>query len=98
MLEGLKCNANGHYVFILGPTEDGDETVYHAYYQWVPLMLMFQAICFYAPHWIWKQLDNGRMKVRYSPPPFWIVKTLNIHYRFLIFFYVFFYYRISLLD
>ena len=70
MLEGLKCNANGHYVFILGPIEDGDETVYHAYYQWVPLMLMFQAICFYAPHWIWKQLDNGRMKVRYSSPPF----------------------------
>ena len=89
MLEGFKCNANGHYVFILGPIEDGDETVYHAYYQWVPLMLMFQAICFYAPHWIWKQLDNGRMKVRYSSPPFLMVK-INIHYRYLIFFHVFF--------
>ena len=46
-----------------GPVEEDDETVYHAYYQWVPLMLMFQAVCFYAPHWVWKQLDNGRMKV-----------------------------------
>jgi len=46
----------------VGPIEEGDETVYHAYYQWVPLMLMFQAICFYMPHWIWKQLDNGKMK------------------------------------
>ena len=51
------------FLNILGPIEEGDETVYHAYYQWVPLMLMFQAICFYMPHWIWKQLDNGKMKV-----------------------------------
>ena len=92
MVEGLKCNTNVRYIFILGPIEDGDETVYHAYYQWVPLMLMFQAICFYAPHWIWKQLDNGRMKVRYSPAPFLNGKdllNLNIDYKFLIFFYVF---------
>ena len=27
-------------------------------------MLFFQAICFYAPHWIWKQCDNGKIKVR----------------------------------
>ena len=47
-----------------GPHGDDDERIYHAYYQWVPLMLFFQAICFYAPHWIWKQCDNGKIKVR----------------------------------
>lgn len=36
-----------------------DETIEHAYYQWVPLFLSFQAVFFYAPHWIWKQLDGG---------------------------------------
>ena len=50
--------------FISGPHGDDDERIYHAYYQWVPLMLFFQAICFYAPHWIWKQCDNGKIKVR----------------------------------
>ena len=45
------------------PSHEEEEPVYHAYYQWVPLMLMFQAICFYAPHFIWKQLDNGKIKV-----------------------------------
>lgn len=44
------------------PSHEEEEPVYHAYYQWVPLMLMFQAICFYAPHFIWKQLDNGKIK------------------------------------
>ena len=40
-----------------------DERVYHQYYQWVPLFLTLQAVFFYAPHWIWKQLDNGKMNV-----------------------------------
>ncbi|TRY79253.1 hypothetical protein TCAL_16083, partial [Tigriopus californicus] len=39
-----------------------DEKVYHAYYQWVPLFLSFQAIFFYAPHWIWKQMEGGRFQ------------------------------------
>jgi len=46
----------------VGPHSEDDERIYHAYYQWVPLMLFFQAICFYAPHWIWKQCDNGKIK------------------------------------
>ena len=58
---------------VQGPIEDGDETVYHAYYQWVPLMLMFQALCFYMPHWIWKQLDNQKMKV----PTYFIFIHMN---------------------
>jgi len=46
----------------VGPMEDGEEKVYHAYYQWVPFMLFFQAACFYLPHWIWKQLDGGMLE------------------------------------
>ena len=46
----------------VGSHKDKDERVYHAYYQWVPLMLSIQAIMFYAPHWIWKQLEGGRLK------------------------------------
>ena len=57
-----------YFYRILGPmynpSHEEEEPVYHAYYQWVPLMLMFQAICFYAPHFIWKQLDNGKIKVQ----------------------------------
>jgi hypothetical protein len=63
--------------------EEDDEKVYHAYYQWVPFMLVLQvsdlssscnimnpqAICFYVPHWIWKQLEGGMMEK--------IVKGLN---------------------
>jgi len=44
----------------VGPDVEGDEKIYHAYYQWVPLMLSLQAAMFYLPHWIWKQLEGGR--------------------------------------
>jgi len=44
----------------VGPDVEGDEKIYHAYYQWVPLMLSMQAAMFYLPHWIWKQLEGGR--------------------------------------
>jgi hypothetical protein len=46
----------------VGPVEDGEEKVYHNYYLWVPYMLAFQAACFYVPHWIWKQLEGGRLQ------------------------------------
>jgi len=45
----------------VGPVEEGEERIYHAYYQWVPFMLFFQAACFYLPHWIWKQLEGGKL-------------------------------------
>ena len=47
----------------MGPyNQEKDEFVYHAYYQWVPLMLAFQAVMFYLPHYIWKQLEGRRME------------------------------------
>ncbi|KAA0192182.1 hypothetical protein HAZT_HAZT003656 [Hyalella azteca] len=47
----------------VGPNEESDETVYHAYYQWVPLVLMFQALLFYTPRFIWKQAEGGLFNV-----------------------------------
>jgi len=46
----------------VGPVEEGEHHTYHAYYQWVPFMLFFQAACFYLPHWIWKQMDGGMLE------------------------------------
>ncbi|CAG0899696.1 unnamed protein product [Cyprideis torosa] len=43
--------------------DDENAPVYHAYYQWVPFMLFFQALLFYTPHYIWRVWDGGRMKV-----------------------------------
>ncbi|KAK7063016.1 hypothetical protein SK128_006043 [Halocaridina rubra] len=34
----------------------------HAYYQWVPMMLMLQAVIFYLPIWLWGRVDKGFFK------------------------------------
>nr|CAD7268722.1 unnamed protein product [Timema shepardi] len=39
------------------------ETRYHAYYQWVPFMLFFQGVLFYIPHWIWKNWEEGKIRM-----------------------------------
>lgn len=31
---------------------------FHTYYQWVPIVLFLQAICFYFPHFLWKNSDS----------------------------------------
>lgn len=33
----------------------------HAYYQWVPFVLFFQAICFYMPHLLWRSWEGGKI-------------------------------------
>lgn len=38
----------------VGHMMPGDEIKRHAYYQWVPFLLVIQAICFYAPHFLWR--------------------------------------------
>lgn len=43
--------------------EFGQEKRYHSYYQWVPFMLFFQGLMFYVPHWIWKNLEDGKMRM-----------------------------------
>ncbi|XP_074025552.1 innexin inx7 isoform X2 [Leptinotarsa decemlineata] len=34
----------------------------HAYYQWVPFVLFFQAIMFYLTHILWKKMEGGRLR------------------------------------
>ncbi|XP_055908714.1 innexin inx3 [Eupeodes corollae] len=43
--------------------EYGEEKRYHSYYQWVPFVLFFQGLMFYVPHWIWKNLEDGKMRM-----------------------------------
>ncbi|CAG2164365.1 unnamed protein product [Oppiella nova] len=37
--------------------------VYHSYYQWVGFVLFLQAVMFYAPRYIWKNYEDGKLKV-----------------------------------
>ncbi|CAL4093611.1 unnamed protein product [Meganyctiphanes norvegica] len=46
----------------VGPHLEDDERMYHAYYQWVPFVLFLQGILFYAPHWIWKTVEGGKLE------------------------------------
>ncbi|XP_073817704.1 innexin 3 [Musca autumnalis] len=43
--------------------EYGQERKYHSYYQWVPFVLFFQGLMFYVPHWIWKNMEDGKMRM-----------------------------------
>ncbi|XP_022647435.1 innexin shaking-B-like [Varroa jacobsoni] len=38
------------------------EYKFHKYYQWVSLMLFFQAILFYGPRWMWKAWEARRLE------------------------------------
>lgn len=40
----------------------GQDKVYHAYYQWVALVLLLQGIFFYLPRYCWKCWEKGLMK------------------------------------
>ncbi|XP_063379017.1 innexin inx3 [Cydia fagiglandana] len=40
-----------------------DDKRIHAYYQWVPFMLFFQGLLFYIPHWIWKNWEEGKVRM-----------------------------------
>ncbi|XP_014215319.1 innexin inx7 [Copidosoma floridanum] len=50
----------------VGPVNKKDEVTFHAYYQWVPFVLFFQAILFYLPHHIWRSVEGGRLKMLMS--------------------------------
>ncbi|XP_021934422.1 innexin shaking-B isoform X2 [Zootermopsis nevadensis] len=38
-----------------------DDQKYYRYYQWVCFCLFFQAILFYAPRWLWKNWEGGKL-------------------------------------
>lgn len=41
----------------------GEDKRIHAYYQWVPFMLFFQGLLFYVPHWVWKNWEEGKVRM-----------------------------------
>ena len=47
----------------VGPVkcEDEEPRKYHAYYQWVPFVLLLQGILFYTPHFLWKELEGREL-------------------------------------
>ena len=45
---------------------DGEDPVYHKYYQWVCYVLFLQAGLFYIPRFLWKTIEGGRMQMLVS--------------------------------
>ena len=43
-------------------TENGEE-IRHSWYQWVPLVLIVQAILCYFPHFVWKGMEGGKLQL-----------------------------------
>lgn len=46
----------------IGPAVKEDGIKRHAYYQWVPFMLLIQGLAFYVTHILWKYFEGGKMK------------------------------------
>jgi len=46
--------------------KDGEDHVYHKYYQWVCFVLFFQAGFFYLPRYLWKNAEGGRINMLVS--------------------------------
>ncbi|XP_064086942.1 innexin inx2-like [Macrobrachium nipponense] len=49
---------NAPKINALGEKEEPDNRR-HAYYQWVPMVLVLQAVVFYLPQWLWNRIDKG---------------------------------------
>lgn len=47
----------------VGHTYLDDPVKYHAYYQWVPFVLFLQAIMFYGPHYVWRNMEGKTLTV-----------------------------------
>jgi len=47
----------------VAPLEEGEEVVYHKYYQWVVFVLFLQAAMFHIPRIVWKHSEGGLMKM-----------------------------------
>jgi len=50
----------------IGLQQGGDRVTYRTYYQWVPFFLVFQAVMFFSPRWLWKYWEGGKLKTLLS--------------------------------
>ena len=55
-------------------TAEGDE-IRHAWYQWVIFVLFFQAIACYFPHFLWKNLEGGKISLLLADLPNFTLDT-----------------------
>ncbi|XP_044726738.1 innexin inx3 [Chrysoperla carnea] len=62
-MPGLYNKPIGTHVPHPGLGNDLEEKQFHSYYQWVPFVLFFQGLLFYAPHWIWKNWEEGKIRL-----------------------------------
>ena len=68
---GMKANGS-RPIPGLGTPQEGEQMIYHKYYQWVGFFLIFEAITFFIPRLVWKFSEGGRMRtlledLRFSP-------------------------------
>ncbi|GAB6027655.1 hypothetical protein CHUAL_001897 [Chamberlinius hualienensis] len=45
----------------IGKSTNFEERQYISYYQWIPLVLLFQGIFFKVPHYLWKMIEHDEM-------------------------------------
>ncbi|KAE9555963.1 hypothetical protein FO519_000819 [Halicephalobus sp. NKZ332] len=89
------CFASGSYFLPIDDEIDASysqrEKVEITYYQWVPLVLAFQALFFYIPSFIWKALNfstDFTKFLKHEPDGGDVIDELNYHWTSLILFMI----------